>query len=97
MGAVSNILLKSIVVRSVMKAGFAALRPSRIVCVMCVKGMFVEGLGLTPGWAGRVGCVVLFCRTNFTSIFRGWIEVILVTRRLISKWLVGLQNEDKDD
>ena len=34
-----KVLLNFIFVRSVLKAGFVMLRPSRIVCVMCVRNV----------------------------------------------------------
>ena len=37
LGTVSKALLKSIVARNSLRAGFAALRPSRIVCGICVR------------------------------------------------------------
>ena len=42
LGTVSKALLKSIGVRSDLKAGFAASRSSKIVCVRCVRRVFVE-------------------------------------------------------
>ena len=44
-------LLKSIVVKSVQKAGFAVLRSSRIVCVICVKRVCVDCLVLNQCWS----------------------------------------------
>ena len=72
LGTVLKALLKSIVVRNVLKAGFAALRLSRIVCIMYVRRVHVEWLGVRPCWAGE-GWIfgVMFCRTNFSSILDG--------------------------
>lgn len=48
LGSVSKASLKSIVVRSVLKAGFLQLSPSRNVYVMCVRRVLMECLGLKP-------------------------------------------------
>ena len=77
LGTMSEALLKSVVVRSVLRAGFAALRPSRNIYVMCVRGAYVEWLGQRPYCAGEIGiCSVMFCRSNFSSILERWKDVM---------------------
>ena len=69
LGTVSKSLLMCIVIRSVLKEGFSALRPSRTVCVICMRRVLVEYFDLKPCWTKESGIVVLCCAESTSLLF----------------------------
>lgn len=72
LGTVSKALLMSIVVIIVRAAGLLELRPSSVVCVMFVRRVEVECLGLKPCCVGDSGmCVSMLFKMSLSSILEG--------------------------
>ena len=95
-GIVSKALLMSIAIIMVLGAGLSWFKPSRIVCVMSVRRVFVECWGLKPCCAGESGmCAEMLFRTSLSSIFAGVQSSAIGLYEAGSVWgFVRFQNRD---